>query len=59
MVSLKVYDMSGRELETLVYEKMHGGHHVILFDGSDLAGGTYFYILHAGDHVESGKFILL
>ena len=59
LVSLKVYDMSGRKLETLVHEKMPGGRHVILFDGSDLAGGTYFYILHAGDHVESGKFILL
>jgi hypothetical protein len=59
LVSLKVYDMSGRELETLVHEKMPGGRHVLLFDGSDLAGGTYVYILHAGDHVESGRFILL
>ena len=59
LVSLKVYDMSGRELETLVHEKMPGGQHVIMFDGSDLSGGTYFYILHAGDNVESGRFILL
>ncbi len=59
LVSLKVYDLSGRELRTLVQKKMPGGHHVILFDGSHLCGGTYFYILHAGDTLESGKFILL
>jgi hypothetical protein len=59
LVSLKVYDMSGRELETLVHEKMAGGQHKIMFDASDLSVGTYFYILHAGDHVESGRLILL
>ncbi len=59
LVSLKVYDLSGREIRTLVHEKMPEGNHVILFDGSHLSGGTYFYILHAGDSVESGKFILL
>jgi hypothetical protein len=59
LVSLKVYDMSGRELETLVHEKMAGGNHTIMFDASDLSVGTYVYILHAGDHVESGRFVLL
>lgn len=59
LVSLKVYDMSGRELETLVHEKMPSGRHEIKFDGSELSAGSYFYILHAGDQVESGRIILL
>jgi len=59
MVSLIVYDFSGRELTTLVHEEKPGGHHEILFDGSHLSRGTYFYKLHAGEYVESGKFVLM
>ncbi len=58
-VSIKLFDSTGRKLNTIVHEKMPEGKHVVLFDGSHLSEGTYFYILHAGDHLESGKFILL
>lgn len=57
-VSLKIYDVSGRELRTLIHEKKAGGQHKISFDGSDLPEGTYTYILHAGNHLKPGKFII-
>jgi len=58
-VSLKVFDSTGRKLNTIVHEKVPEGNHELIFDGSHLSGGTYYYILHAGDHLESGKFIRL
>lgn len=58
-VSLKVFDSTGRKLNTIVDEKMPEGTHVVIFEGSHLSEGTYFYMLRAGDHLESGKFIRL
>jgi hypothetical protein len=59
LVSLKVYDFSGRELTTLVHEEKPEGLHIIIFDGSHLSRGTYFYKLHAGEYVESRRFVLM
>lgn len=58
-VSLVIYELSGRALETLVHEIKPAGKHELLFDGSHLPGGAYVYRFHAGEMVGSGKFILL
>lgn len=42
-VSLKVYDMLGREVATLVNERQKAGTHAVTFDGERLASGVYFY----------------
>ncbi len=44
-VTLKVYDVLGREVETLVDGKQSPGAHVVSFDGSRFASGVYFYRL--------------
>ena len=47
-VSLKVFDILGQEVVTLVNEQKPGGSHTVTFDGSRLAGGVYFYRLVSG-----------
>jgi len=44
-VELKVYDMQGREIKTLVSEKMSEGEHRVVFDATGLPTGHYFYRL--------------
>jgi enterochelin esterase family protein len=46
-VTLKVYDVLGREVATLVSEKQSPGTYAVQFDGSKLASGVYFYRLVA------------
>jgi photosystem II stability/assembly factor-like uncharacterized protein len=58
-VSLKVYDVMGREVATLVNEKKQPGNYEINFDASGLKSGVYFYKMRAGDFVEARKFVAL
>ena len=58
-VSLKVYDEMGREVTSLVNEKLQPGEYEVKFDGSNLASGMYYYRLNAGDFSETKKMILI
>ncbi len=58
-VSLKVYDILGREVATLVNEKQNAGSYSVTFDGSRLASGVYFYKLAAGNFVSVKKLVVL
>jgi hypothetical protein len=58
-VTLKVYDILGNEITTLVNEEKPTGEYEIEFDGSKLPSGIYFYQLKAGNFVETKKMILL
>jgi photosystem II stability/assembly factor-like uncharacterized protein len=58
-VSLKVYDALGREVATLVNERKNAGVHQVEFRATNLASGTYFYRLQAGQFVETKKMILI
>lgn len=58
-VTLRVYDVLGREVATLVNENQYAGTHVVHFDGSSLASGVYFYRLQAGDYSAAKKLLLL
>lgn len=58
-VSLKVYDITGREIATLVNEELSAGKYVSDFDASKLSSGTYFYRLETGDFIATKKMILL
>lgn len=58
-VTLKVYDMLGREITTLVNEIKREGSYMIDFDGSSLASGTYFFKITVNDFVNIKKMILL
>lgn len=57
-VSLKVYDVLGREINTLVNEEKAASRYEVKFDGSKLTSGVYFYQLRAGSFVATKKFIL-
>ncbi|MFA7361063.1 MAG: T9SS type A sorting domain-containing protein [Candidatus Kapaibacterium sp.] len=58
-VVLKVYDVMGREVQTLVNERLQPGTYETTFDGSGLNSGVYFYKLSAGDFSETKKLLLL
>ena len=58
-VSLKVYDMLGRELRTLVNQTQNQGRYEVKFNARDLASGVYIYRLQVNDFVTSKKMMLL
>jgi hypothetical protein len=57
--SLKVYDVLGNEVATLVNEYKPAGNYEVEFDALKLSSGIYFYKLKAGDFSETKKMILL
>ncbi|MGE5861484.1 MAG: family 43 glycosylhydrolase [Ignavibacteria bacterium] len=57
--TLKIYDLLGNEVGTLVDEFKHAGNYKVEFDGSNLASGIYFYQLHAGNFIDTKKFVLM
>lgn len=59
LVSLKVYDILGREVATLVNERLVAGTYSADFNATALASGVYFYRLEAGKFVEMRKMLLL
>lgn len=58
-ITLKVFDMQGREVATLVNGELGAGNHETVFDASRLTSGTYIYRLQAGEFIEMKKMILL
>ncbi len=59
MVSLKVYDVIGNEVATLVNRDEQTGSYEVSFDGSRLASGIYYYKLTSNGFVQTKKMILL
>jgi photosystem II stability/assembly factor-like uncharacterized protein len=58
-VTLKVFDINGKEISTLINEKQTAGTYEATFDASALSSGIYFYRIIAGDYVKTMKMILL
>jgi hypothetical protein len=58
-VSIKVYDVSGREVSTLVNENKKAGVYNTKFSAGNHSSGIYFYVLKAGDFVQAKKLVLL
>jgi type IX secretion system substrate protein len=63
MVSLKIYDILGKEVATLVNDEKPTGSYKVEFDGNKLASGIYLYKLTAsggeGSFTETKKLVLL
>jgi len=59
LVTLKVYDILGRDIKTIINERQTGGPHSVTFDASNLASGVYFYRLQAGEFVQTRKLVLM
>jgi hypothetical protein len=58
-VSVKIYDLLGREIKTLVNEFKNAGSYIVTFDGSEFSSGIYFYRITAGDFVSVKRMILI
>jgi photosystem II stability/assembly factor-like uncharacterized protein len=58
-VTLKVYDIMGREIQTLVDKRLQPGTYETSFDGSSLTSGVYFYKLIADGFSETKKMVLI
>ena len=58
-VSLKLYDVIGNEVATLVNEEKSAGKYNVKLKSENLTSGIYLYVLRAGDYVNSRKLILL
>ena len=58
-VTLKVYDILGKEVATLVNEEESAGNYKVTFNGSNLSSGVYFYQLRSGSLTDTKKLILM
>jgi hypothetical protein len=60
IVTIKIYNLLGEEIENLVSnEYKAAGRHNVLFDGTNLPSGVYFYTINAGAYFESKKMVLV
>jgi len=58
-VSIKIYDITGKEIKTLINEYKKAGQYIISFYANDLPSGIYFYNIKTKDFTETKKMILL
>ncbi len=58
-ISIKVFDILGNEIETLISEEKPAGSYEALFDGTELTSGVYFYRVHAGDFISTKRMVLM
>jgi hypothetical protein len=58
-VTLKVYDILGNEITTLVNETRSAGKYEVRFDASELSNGVYFYTVNADNFTSTKKMLLM
>ena len=58
-VNITLFDILGRKVHTLINEVKKAGEYNVVFDGSSLSSGTYFYRIEAGDFVDTKKMVLI
>jgi hypothetical protein len=59
MVTIKIYDLLGREIKTLVNEIKNAGSYIVTFNGSEFASGVYFYRIQTKDFVQVKRMVLI
>lgn len=58
-VVLKIYNVLGKEVNTLVNKNLEKGNHSVNFDGSNLPSGIYFYRIFAGNFIQQRQMLLI
>ena len=59
LVTLKIYDVLGKEVMTLVNEQKNIGNYEVTFDGATLSSGAYFYRIESGNFMNIKRMILI
>src|SRR5437773_2956585 len=59
LVELKIYDIVGREVATILNENRPAGNYKVQFNASAFASGVYFYTLKSGDFTDTKKMVLI
>ncbi|MCX6159607.1 MAG: T9SS type A sorting domain-containing protein [Ignavibacteriae bacterium] len=59
LVTLTIYDVTGRQIQTLINEVRPSGNYTIDFTGSSLSSGVYFYKIQSGDFVSAKRMLLI
>ena len=59
LVQIKIYDILGREVSTLVNQSQTPGDYEVNFDASNMTSGIYYYQIKAGEFMETRKMSLL
>ena len=57
--TLKLYDVLGKEVASMLNSELEAGSHQVSFDASNLPSGTYFYTLTSGSFTETRKMMFL
>jgi hypothetical protein len=58
-VTLKIYDITGREVKVLVNEFKQAGYYTIDFNSTNLASGVYFYRIQSNDFIHTKRMVLV
>jgi hypothetical protein len=58
-ITLKVYDILGKELSVLIDKPIDAGNYEVKWDGSSYSSGIYYYVLSAGNYRETKKMVLV
>jgi len=58
-VTIRVYDVLGREIATLINEEKPAGNYEVEFNAVNLPSGIYFYRIQAGSYINTKKMVLL
>jgi len=59
LVTMKIYDVTGREIQTLVNDLKQAGSYSVDFNGSSLSSGVYFYKIQSGDFISVKRMVLI
>ncbi len=59
IVSLTIFDVTGKKLQTLINEQKSSGNYEVEFDASNLSSGTYYYKISAGEFTETKRMVLI
>lgn len=59
LVTMKIYDVLGRELLTLVNQELQAGYYMVDFDGTNFSSGVYYYRLESGTFTDTKKLMLI
>ncbi|MGD1044439.1 MAG: T9SS type A sorting domain-containing protein [Bacteroidota bacterium] len=59
LTKLIIYDLLGREVQTLINKELEAGYHEINFDANKIPSGIYFYRIQSGDFIQTKKMILI